>query len=378
MLKILMIMVSCLLFLVGCNQKEEAENFIKEEINNESTQKTNSPNSSDNNESEVEFEKYQASTLAFDTIIDIVIYSDDEQYANEILKEAEQLCFYYDDLLNKTKDESLISKLNKNKQYIMKKNELTEEDEILLEIIEKSLHYSDLTNGYFDITIEPLVKLWGIGDGNDTVPSAINIEETIQFVNYGNVQIKNLSDDKNEIAIVLEENTTIDVGGIAKGFIADEIKQFLESSNISHGLLNFGGNVITIGSKPNGDSYLIGIREPEEGMTDIVGAVDVIDKSVVTSGVYERYFKVGDTLYHHIIDPKTGYPSNNDLLSVTIISDKSIDGDAFSTSVFLLGLKEGLKLVDEVEGIEAMFITKDSEIFYSENFESEYKFSLMK
>ncbi len=401
MLKILMVMVSCFFILTSCNNggqqkssidlenqdEKQAEKFINDSVedkNNE--QKTEDEKTIDASN----YEKYQISTLAFDTIIDIVIYSDDEEYANSILKEAEELCFYYDDLLNKTKEYSLISKLNESKEYVITKEEnvatlagdkkysLKKEDEILLKVIKESLEYSGITNGYFDITIEPLVSLWGIGNGNTSVPSDANIKEAMSKVNYKNVKVvEGVSSDTNDIIITLGEDTTIDVGGIAKGFIADEVKQFLLDNGVYYGLLNFGGNVLTIGNKPSGDSYVIGIRDPHEGTTDLVGTVKVEDKSVVTSGVYERYFEKDGIIYHHIIDPKTGYPSNNNLLAVTIVSDESIDGDAFSTSIFLLGLEEGLNLVNSIDEIEAMFITVDSEFFFSENFQSKYKFGLM-
>lgn len=311
------------------------------------------------------FEKYTIQTFAFDTIIDIAIYSDDKTKADEVLEKAKELCYYYDDILNKSKEDSLVSQINKNKTYELNG---TKEDNILLALVEKSLYYSEITNGYFDITVDPLVDLWGIGDGNDHVPADADIQAAMKKIDYHNVQV---TDD----AITLGADTTIDLGAIAKGFIADELKQFLLDEGINHGLLNFGGNVLTIGDKPDGSTYSIGIRAPYENTEEIIGITKVIDKSVVTSGIYERYFEENGVMYHHILDPKTGYPSEHNLLSVTIISDESVDGDAFSTSTFLLGPDEGLKLINSIDGVEAMFITKDNELIFSDNFIEKYNYT---
>ncbi len=352
MFKLLLIFVLSITLLTSCGSNDISENSNTNEIIDV--------------EKEPQMEKYSTSTFAFDTIVDIVIYSDDKEEAQQILKEAEELCFYYDDLLNKSKEDSLVSQLNRDGIYYLNG---TKEDNILLELVNKSLEYSELTDGFFDITISPVVELWAIGDGNTHAPSDEEIKEQLQYVDYNGITV-------TDEAIILDENTTIDLGGIAKGFIADELKDFLISKGVTSGLLNFGGNVLTINEKPNGSPYVIGIREPFENSQEILGTVSVKDKSVVTSGVYERYFIENDKLYHHIIDPKTGYPSENDLLSVTIISDYSIDGDAFATSAFLLGVDFGLELINSIDGVEAMFITKDSEYIYSDNFVDEFNLSL--
>ncbi len=358
MIKKILLLIS-LTLVAGCSTKSEVKDVDKI-VNEEKLEEKKL-------EEVKEQEKYQKTMMAFDTVVDIVIYSDDKSEADKILTEAEELCYYYDDILNKSKENSLVSKINKNKVYELNG---TKEDEILLKIINKSIEYSEITNGYFDITISPLVELWGIGDGNNHVPNEKDIKEVIELIDYKNIEI-------TEEAITLKDNTTIDLGAIGKGFIADELKDFLIDNGVNSGLLNFGGNVLTIGAKPNEAKYIIGVREPFENAQDILGTVQVEDKSIVTSGIYERYFVENDVLYHHILDPTTGYPSENNLLSVTIISSKSIDSDAFSTSAFLLGVEKGLELINSVEDTEAMFITKDNEYFYSDNFIEEYKFQTM-
>ena len=157
----------------------------------------------------------------------------------------------------------------------------------------------------------------------------------------------------------------IDLGGIAKGYIADRLKEYLESQGIEHALIDLGGNMLTLGGRYDGSDFRIGLQEPFADTGTVMAAVTVNDQSVVTSGDYERYFEKDGVIYHHILDPDTGYPIQNDLDQVTIISDESVDGDALSTTCFALGLEDGLELIQSLDGIEAVFVTKDGEIHTS-------------
>ena len=148
----------------------------------------------------------------------------------------------------------------------------------------------------------------------------------------------------------------IDLGFIAKGYIADKMKEYLLSNGVESALINLGGNVLTIGNKPDGSPYILGIQEPFSNGQSSIPNVSIRDKSLVTSGVYERYFYEKDTLYHHILDTKTGYPIDNDLLGVTILSESSMEGDAYSTICLCLGLEDGMKLIEKTEGLEALLI----------------------
>lgn len=226
-------------------------------------------------------------------------------------------------------------------------------------VIKKAVQYSKLTEGALDITIEPIVKLWGIGTEKERVPTKNEILEKLKLVNYKDI----LLDEKNSTVQLRRTGQAIDLGAIAKGYTADEVKKILLENNISSALINLGGNVFAVGSKPDGTSWNIGIQNPLDTRGQYIGTISVTDKSVVTSGNYERYFIVDGKRYHHIFDTKTGYPSEAGLISTTIVSDKSIDGDALSTSTYIMGLAKGIKLIESIKGVEAIFITQDKKIY---------------
>ena len=159
-----------------------------------------------------------------------------------------------------------------------------------------------------------------------------------------------------------DPKAAIDLGGIAKGYMADQLKEYLLAEGVTSAIINLGGNVLTVGEKPDGSSFHIGIQKPFDKQNATITSVSVKDSSVVTSGSYERYFKIDDTIYHHILNTETGFPCDNGLLSVTILSEKSIDGDVLSTACFALGLEEGQKLIESLEDIDAIFVTQDYEI----------------
>lgn len=226
-------------------------------------------------------------------------------------------------------------------------------------VIEKSVQYSKLTQGALDATIEPIVKLWGIGTEKERLPTQNEIEEKLKLVDYNDI----ILDSKNSTASLRRTGQAIDLGAIAKGYTADEIKKVLLSNKISSALINLGGNVYAIGNKTDGTSWTIGIQNPLDERGNYIGTISVTDKSIVTSGNYERYFIHEGKRYHHIFDSKTGYPSEGGLISTTIISDNSIDGDALSTSTYIMGLTRGMKLVESIKGVEAIFITADKKIY---------------
>jgi thiamine biosynthesis lipoprotein len=162
----------------------------------------------------------------------------------------------------------------------------------------------------------------------------------------------------------------IDLGGIAKGYIADRLKEYLVGEGVTGGIIDLGGNILCIGGKTEQEDFKIGIRQPFADRNETIASVSIRDKSVVSSGVYERYIQTEDgKIYHHILDPRTGYSYENGLLGVTIISDKSVDGDGLSTTVFALGLEDGMKLVESLDGVEAAFVTEDEKVTYSKDFE---------
>ena len=165
--------------------------------------------------------------------------------------------------------------------------------------------------------------------------------------------------------VTLPAGMGLDLGGIAKGYIADKLREYLSENGVDSALINLGGNVLTLGGKPDGSNFTIGVQKPFGQNSDILGACRLKGMSVVTSGIYERYFVEDDRLYHHILDTKTGYPVENELYSVTIISPTSTDGDALSTICFAFGSEDGMALIETLDGIECVYCLSDGTLLFS-------------
>jgi len=191
------------------------------------------------------------------------------------------------------------------------------------------------------------------------IPDQKVLEEAVSHIDYKNIQVDGTT------VTMKDPKCRIDLGGIAKGYIADRLKEYLEKEGIEHATINLGGNVLTIGTKPDGSDYKIGIQKPFAADGEVLEVLSVHDRSVVSSGDYERYFEKDGVIYHHILDPQSGWPVQNDLDQVTILSDSSADGDALSTTCYVLGLEKGMKLIQEMDDVEAIFVTKDGEIHRS-------------
>jgi thiamine biosynthesis lipoprotein len=229
-------------------------------------------------------------------------------------------------------------------------------------VIERGLEFSRVSDGAFDITIAPLVQLWAIGTDAAGIPSKDSIEEVLPLVGYRMVEL-----DRNTLGVVLEkQGMGVDVGGIAKGYAADESIRILRDLGVRHALLDFGGNIVTLGMKPDGSRWRIGIQNPNQERGSYVGIVETDEEAVVTSGPYERYFVEDGVRYHHIIDPDDGYPVRNGLGSVTIVSPDSTAADALSTACYVLGLDAGFKLVESLPQVEAIFITDANAVHLSD------------
>lgn len=237
------------------------------------------------------------------------------------------------------------------------------------EVIKKGIYFSNLYDK-FDITIGPIVKLWNISFDNAAkarIPSDDEIKIRLPLVNYKNV----LLNEAEKKVMLKEKGMMLDLGGIAKGYAADEAVKILKEKGVEHAIVNLGGNVMTLGGRPDGNPWTIGVQNPFSQRGDYVGTVKVSDQTVVTSGIYERYIEVNNKIYHHILDKNTGYPVDNNLLSVTIITDKSVNGDGLS-KVFGLGLEKGIEFIEKLENTEAAFITKDSKIFITKGLKDNF------
>jgi FAD:protein FMN transferase len=234
-----------------------------------------------------------------------------------------------------------------------------------LDVVQRGLYFSELGKGSFDISIGPLVELWGIGkESTGRIPTGEEIEKAVLRIGYKRVQVKDNS-------VRLEDpGMAIDLGGIAKGYAADEIVRILEEEGVQHALINLGGNVYAHGKKPDGTLWRIGVQNPESNRGSYLGVLTVADRAVVTSGPYERYFIENGKRYHHILDPETGFPVENGVSSVTIVAENSMDADALSTLVFVRGVEKGLALVESLDGVEALLVTEEKELFTSSGIEA--------
>ena len=285
--------------------------------------------------------------MLFDTVIKIQILDPADK---SILDGLKKLCEKYDTMFSATNTDSELYKLNHaNGQPFTVSSETAN-------LIQEGIHYSELSGGAFDLTIEPVSALWDFKADKPTVPSSDAIAQAVSHVDYTKVDIQ-------DNTVTLEDpEAGIDLGAIAKGYIADQVKTYLKKQGINHAIINLGGNVDVIGTKPDGSKYNIGIQKPFDESGEAITSVQLKDQTVVTSGIYERYFKKNGKLYHHILDPRTGYPCENNLYSVSIITDSSTKADALSTTCFLLGYEKGMELIQSMDGVEAIFITDDEKV----------------
>ena len=227
-------------------------------------------------------------------------------------------------------------------------------------VLEASLGYCEASGGVFDITMGIVCRLWDFNNG--VIPLSSELERALCHVDWRTVSLERR--DSEYLARLGDSEASLDVGGIAKGFIADDLHDLLVKSGFSNAIINLGGNVVTFGSKPDRSPWTIGVRNPANPQS-LIGAVPLEAGSVVTSGLYERCFVKDGERYHHILDPKTGYPVNTDIAGASIISERSIDGDGYSTTVFSLGSAEALRFVEEASGIEALLVLDDGSIVQS-------------
>jgi FAD:protein FMN transferase len=288
-------------------------------------------------------------------------------YGNNAKKAADEVMsriVYLENLMTINRSGSEIDKLNDaaGKNYVT----LSPES---INVINTAKKFSALSDGAFDITIGPLVKAWGVFTDHPRVPGQDEINQLLKLVNYKSLVV----DDNKMSAKLQEQGQIVDLGGIAKGYAGDEAIKIYKKHGIKSAYINLGGNVVVLGNKPDGSAWKIGIKNPRSE-SKIIGVLKVSDKAVVTSGDYERFFMKDNKRYHHIIDPKTGYPADAGLISTTIVTDKSIDADSLS-KVFVLGLDKGMKLIKSLKGVEAVFITSDKKVYITPGLKDVFTFN---
>ena len=297
--------------------------------------------------SPIKNESLSMTGLYFDTVGQIQVWGADRA----VLDECENICGHYEQLLSPTIETSEVSRINRAQGA-----SVTVSDETA-ELIRLGIEYGELSEGKFDITVASATDLWNFRDNEEKeLPGPDELAEAVSHIDYHCIQI-----DGTTVTLT-DPKAKIDLGGIAKGYIADKLKEYLKDQGVEHALINLGGNMLALGGRADGSDFQIGLQEPFAADGTVLTSLSVSDRSVVSSGNYERYFEKDGVIYHHILDPDTGYPIQNDLYQVTVISDSSVQGDALSTTCYALGLEEGMKLIQDMDNVDAVFVTSDLEI----------------
>jgi thiamine biosynthesis lipoprotein len=229
-------------------------------------------------------------------------------------------------------------------------------------VIKKALEIAHLSKGAFDPTVGPLVQAWDIGGENPRKPPQDEIDSLLPLIGYDRV----ILDAQASSVFLKDQKMVLDLGGIAKGYAADEVARILHEHGVEHAIVNLGGNVLTLGAKTNGNPWKIGIQDPEALRGEYVMILSLTDQTLVTSGPYERFLELDGEVYHHILDTETGYPVKSDYTSVSIITKNSLLADALSTSLYALGYEDGMALINTLEDVEAVFMTREKRILLSE------------
>lgn len=291
-------------------------------------------------------------SFCLDTVCSITVYDMRSSEAERIITDAFELCGYYENLFSRTIEYSDVYRINESEG-----EPVTVAPETI-DVINKGIEFGEISEGKFDITIGAVTELWDFKSQNPSVPDSAKIEAAVGTVDYRQVKIE------GDTVTLTKEGARLDLGGIAKGYIADRIAEQMIAAGVEKAIINLGGNVVTIGSKDENEPWRIGIERPYSGRTDILGAVEVNNETVTTSGVYERYFEHGGKLYHHVLDTDTGYPVKNEMEAVTIQAPlgMSAECDALGTVLLILGPEKCGEILKQYPDIKVAFVDSEDRI----------------
>ena len=281
------------------------------------------------------------------------------EQADSALEEAEKRVLELEQKWSVTEEDSEIYQINHSNGSEITLSEDTKK------VIEFVLHMAEETDGNLEPTIYPVLTAWGFTAGENRIPGEEEIQTLLKSVGYQNIQL-----DGNQIQI--PKGVELDLGAVGKGYAGDEAAETLKENGITSALLNLGGNVQAVGSKPDGSDWRIGIRNPfGEGN---LGILEVSDRAVVTSGNYEHYFVGEDgNTYGHILNPFTGKPVENELMSMTIVTEQGKEGDALSTALFVMGLEKAEEYWRAHPNFEMLAVTKDGEIYLTAGIQNQFE-----
>ena len=297
-------------------------------------------------------EPESATFFAMDTAMDFTVYGD-----AALLDEAETLIGSLEEQVSVTDEHSDIYAIDHTGSGSLSGN--------AAELMEQALELCRRTGGALDISVYPIVRAWGFTTGSYQVPDEETIQSLLPLVDYTQIQY-----DAATGVVTLPEGMEIDLGSVAKGYAGQLAAQMLREHGVQSALLNLGGNVQTVGTKPDGSPWQIGIKDPQG--EDAMMVLSVEDQAVVTSGGYERYFEQDGQTYWHIMDPSTGHPADSGLLSVTIVGKQGIICDGLSTSLFVMGLEKAADLWAQSCDFEAVFVTASGEVYITEGLQDRF------
>lgn len=295
------------------------------------------------------------------TVVQLSIYHKGQE---KVMDEAVETIKELESLLSATKEGSDVYRINEAAG-----KEPVKVDKRTIEVIQAALETSEWSGGRFDISIGIINQLWHIGSEDACKPADNEIQNALPYVDYKRIKV-----DEKAQTVFIEKGMNLELGAISKGYIADQVKSLFEKRGITTAIINLGGNVVVMGGSPNHkEGWKVGVQDPDKVRGATVGSVYQSNRSVVTSGIYERYIEVDGKIYHHILNPQTGYPIENDISGVTVFTDTSTQGDALSTTLFIYGIEEGLAYVNQQEGVEAVFIDKDHGVHLSEGLKEHFE-----
>lgn len=352
--------------LSGCGASgdiEKSKNDSRKAVEQTTQAEADTDRKSQNEEDESE----SRDIFAMDTYMTLTAYG---KNARKALDEAVDEINNIEQLVSTGIDSSEVSQINKNG-----KGSVSETTGYL---IKRSKEIYDSTNGVFDITIYPIMQAWGFPTENYRVPGKKELKKLRGLMGADHV----LYDEKKQEVTLNKEGMKIDLGGIAKGYTSSKVMDIFKENGISSAVISLGGNVQTLNGKPDGSDWRVAVENPAD-TGSYIGVLSIKDKAVITSGGYERYFKQDGKTYHHIIDPATGYPANNGLTSVTIVSDDGTLADGLSTSLFIMGPEKAQKYWKEhSDEFDTILVKDDGSILVSEGiadyFTSEANFTIIK
>ncbi|MFO8068872.1 MAG: FAD:protein FMN transferase [Alkalibacterium sp.] len=291
------------------------------------------------------------------TVASIKVYNEGQEGALDL---AFERVTELDEWFAMQKEDSEISEVNR--QAGIAPVEVSEE---VFHVMERALYYAEESDGKFDPTIGAVTSLWNIGQEDAAVPDQDELDAILDVVDYNLVELN----EEDQTIFLQEEGMKIDLGAIAKGYITDEAARVLKAEDVNTAIIDLGGDIVVVGNSTRGEDepWRVGIQDPYGERGAILGMIDLADSAIVTSGIYERNIEVDGKSYHHLMNPATGFPVENNISGISIIADNAMDADAIANIAFSKGVEEGLVYINEMPGVDVIYVTKDKEVYASDN-----------